>query len=102
MVNIFVYGTLRKGCRNHHLLEGIEFIDAECKGVERYWKAGYSFPFARRRDSKIYGELYSVDDSTLARLDLLEGHPNFYKRELFTVQDKDGKEYKAWIYLVEK
>ncbi|MFA7327117.1 MAG: gamma-glutamylcyclotransferase family protein [Candidatus Kapaibacterium sp.] len=103
MVKVFVYGTLRKGCTNHRLLEDIDFVDAECKGIERFWKVGYSFPFARHnKESKIYGELYSVDKETLARLDLLEGHPSFYKRELLRVSDSKGKEYQAWIYLVQK
>lgn len=103
MNKVFVYGTLRRGGSNHSYLSGLDCIDSECQGVVRYWKDGYSFPFAKRQDGmKIYGELYTVDDLTFKRLDYLEGHPNFYKREEVEVLGCDGSKHRAWIYLHNK
>ena len=34
----------------------------------------------------IRGELYEVNPITMRRLDALEGHPNFYKRELIRLE----------------
>ena len=33
----------------------------------------------------VAGEVYKVDNATLARLDHLEGHPRFYRREPITL-----------------
>lgn len=100
MNKVFVYGTLRKGCTNHYLLDGLPFVDAECEGVVRYWEYGVPFPFAKQGQGKIYGELYNVDNSVLKKLDALEGHPNFYKRQLLNVSDCNGINTQAWIYLI--
>jgi gamma-glutamylcyclotransferase (GGCT)/AIG2-like uncharacterized protein YtfP len=36
---------------------------------------------------KLVGLLYEVSDETLARLDMLEGHPNFYRRKKIALAD---------------
>ena len=100
MHKLFVYGTLRKGCANHHYLHGCEFIDAECEGVIRYWERGVPFPFAKKGKGKIYGELYSVPDNVLKNIDILEGHPSFYRREIQTIKDRNGDEVEGWVYLI--
>lgn len=90
---VFVYGTLKKGYGNHHLLSRSKFLDtAVTRGVLHDLGA---FPAARTNDSggQIHGELYSVDDETLARLDRLEGIPTFYQRD--KVETSKGP---AWIY----
>jgi len=46
----------------------------------------------------VTGEVYSVDDATLKRLDQLEGHPDAYRREQAEVVLEDGTELIAWIY----
>ena len=54
---------------------------------------------------KIMGEVYEVDKLTLNDLDMLEGHPNWYKRELILVSyvSLKGKmvNEKAWLYFNE-
>ena len=52
-----------------------------------------------RAVSQVTGEVYSVDDATLRRLDELEGHPDAYKREQAEVVLQGGTELTAWIYL---
>jgi gamma-glutamylcyclotransferase (GGCT)/AIG2-like uncharacterized protein YtfP len=47
---------------------------------------------------RIQGELWEVDENTLNRLDMLEGHPNWYKREFVDVSVNRFK-YSAWMYI---
>jgi gamma-glutamylaminecyclotransferase len=96
---IFVYGTLRKGHCNHHLLK-----DASCYGVgsseacfAMYLKNGYPYITSSESRYPIVGELYSVDDDTLAQLDKFEGHPRYYeRREIAVIVGEDR--YNAWMY----
>ncbi len=97
---VFVYGTLKKGERNHHLLQGCKGTKALAPGMRVHCGPGY--PYAIRGEGTAIGELYEVDEQTLKRLDELEGHPEYYRRELTEVVLEDGKELTAWIYLNER
>ena len=48
--------------------------------------------------SPIAGEVYRVNDETLTDLDILEGHPRTYRRELVEIVLEDGTEITAWMY----
>lgn len=50
----------------------------------------------------VIGELYMVDDATMDRLDHVEGHPDFYKREKIKVYDSNGNEVECWAYIFPK
>lgn len=81
---VFVYGTLKRGYGNHRLIaEGKgEFVGLDAAPGALY--GGHGFPFVKpvkqRRGNWVGGEVWAVDDATLARLDGLEGHPRFYIR----------------------
>ncbi len=95
---VFVYGTLKKGCCNHKLLENFEPIKAKAPGIELHEGPGY--PYAVRGDGTTFGELYFVDTKTLYKLDELEEHPHYYKREkTYVIVFPSNKKIKAWIYL---
>lgn len=96
---VFVYGTLKRGYRNHYLLEGKEGKPAYAIGMDMY--EGPGFPFAKEGGGIIKGELYEVERNTLERLDRLEGHPFFYRRKIKEVVC-DGKKQKAYVYLYDK
>jgi gamma-glutamylaminecyclotransferase len=96
---VFVYGTLRKGHSNNHMLK-----DAYCYGVgvseDRYAMYIHKcYPYITSIDARypIVGELYSVDDETLMELDKFEGHPRYYKRIEIPVNVEE-KQYIAWAY----
>ena len=94
---VFVYGTLKRGEANHHLLDGATFL-GDCKVVGAYTMVDLGwYPGVVRRndrvDSEISGEVYEVDEPTLYSLDCLEGHPDFYERRKISTDYKN-----AWMY----
>ncbi|OQV14503.1 putative gamma-glutamylcyclotransferase [Hypsibius exemplaris] len=85
---VFVYGTLKAGEPNHDFLQPPHDAVFIGKGatVERFplvIASRYNIPFvldAVGQGNRIQGEVYEVDDNTLADLDELEKHPDYYKR----------------------
>ncbi len=101
---IFVYGTLRKGMGNHHLLEGSGFLGMG-ETVVRYgmYVLPGGIPYVKRRSERkavIVGEVYEVDEDTLRRIDQLEGHPDFYRRRLVPVMLNGEEKIQAWLYFL--
>jgi gamma-glutamylcyclotransferase (GGCT)/AIG2-like uncharacterized protein YtfP len=93
---VFVYGTLKAGESNHHWLAGAPFLGRHLLPGVRLHDLG-PYPMALLTDGDadvIHGEVYSVDDAGLARLDRLEDFPHLYDRSLRTLAD--GR--RAWIY----
>jgi len=90
-----VYGTLKPGERNHRLIAdavhhgpacsapAFRLLHAEIPAVDRGGRA------------RIEGELIGVTGEQLARMDRLEGHPDWYRREIVTLADGS----RAWMYL---
>ena len=91
---VFVYGTLKRGEKNHHWLEGASWQgEAELSGVLLHDLG--PFPMAVIGDGTAIGEVYAVEERGLARLDELEGYPRLYDRHVLTLND--GRQ--AWVYL---
>ncbi len=103
---VFVYGTLKRGHRNHFLLEASSFV-GEAATLRPYWMittgvfpvvldaipADFGFsPLA------IAGEIYRVDDATLEQLDRLEAEGQVYDRKVTDVC-ADGRKVAAHIYV---
>ena len=104
---VFVYGTLKRGFGNHHLLSRANYLG---KAVTKEFYALYvsNIPFVIRTEqvSHIHGEVYLVGQAMLEDLDSLEGHPGWYKRAQVSVCLQDvqcKKKYiHAWIYFYPK
>jgi gamma-glutamylcyclotransferase (GGCT)/AIG2-like uncharacterized protein YtfP len=91
---VFVYGTLKRGEKNHHWLEGASWQgEAELSGVLLHDLG--PFPMAVIGDGTAIGEVYAVEERGLARLDELEGYPRLYDRQMLSLND--GRQ--AWVYL---
>jgi gamma-glutamylcyclotransferase (GGCT)/AIG2-like uncharacterized protein YtfP len=94
---LFVYGTLKRGQRNHRLLDGQEFVRAaRTRPGYRLLDLG-PYPGLVESDTggAIEGEIYRVDAATLLRLDAFEGPQ--YRRAVIKVQDA-GDTVEGYLY----
>lgn len=103
MHRVFVYGSLKRGRYNNDLLRESHFIGERTTQDETWiMRSLGGFPGVVKKyhggmSASICGELYEVDDNTLARLDRLEGNGNFYNRELVRLRDESES---AWMYVL--
>lgn len=99
---IFVYGTLKQGFGNHHYLQSATFVGCGYTKIKySLYVEGIPFVVKDNPTSHIFGEVYLVDDLALHRLDSLEGHPDWYRREQVAVILTDRPiqtEDMAWLY----
>ena len=100
---VFVYGTLMKNERNHHLLNDNDFV---CNAsLDNYYMFNLGrYPGIINGSGKILGEVYKVDNSTLSSLDYLEDEGTLYKKVLVDVKLENNETIKAYVYeyLLEK
>lgn len=106
---VFVYGTLRTGQRNWAwaLKDKAKFLGSAVTKGRLYHLGGYpGFRFSQDMDEfDVYGEVFEIDDTTLAALDRLENTAHgFYNREQVLVtylNDKveDDAPTKVYIYV---
>ena len=99
---IAVYGTLKKGCGNNLLLADAVYVD-DAKTYSAYPLVihGSGLPFLVDKPGsghKVTVELYLVNESELKRIDLLEGHPNWYERKKRRVTTTNGEVLLPYIY----
>ncbi|MGL5965497.1 MAG: gamma-glutamylcyclotransferase family protein [Fusobacteriaceae bacterium] len=99
-VYVFVYGTLKQGYYNNVYLQNdhSQFIkNTTVRGYEMYKSNNLSYPFVLPKDNaKIEGELWRVtSNKVISHLDILEGVPNLYTREL--IKTDTGED--AYIYI---
>lgn len=86
-VQVFVYGTLKRGFRLNHFMEG-EFI---CNALAHNYKlVGLGvYPgmvLADTYDSSVLGEVWEIDRNTLSKLDIVEGVPSLFDRVQLEVE----------------
>ncbi|PKR83386.1 gamma-glutamylcyclotransferase family protein [Heyndrickxia camelliae] len=104
MHKVFVYGTLRKGGANEHYLKGATCISNRCWTYGELHDTGLGYPAIKEHPStKVFGEIYVVDDDQLKLVDELEdyeegGENNLYDRIKRTVYTNEG-ETEVFVYL---
>ncbi len=100
---LFIYGSLKKGFDNHHLLS---------KHTKRLGKAITVGKFGMFEDSfgnypylipvpkmRVHGELYLIErKELLEKLDLFEGAPEYYERKKILVKSHRGTQ-RAFVYI---
>lgn len=92
MTKVFVYGSLKQGGWLHGHLAQSKFVKEDVLDGFRMEAFG-AFPVAIPcSESKISGEVYEIDSTTLSGLDWAEGYPHFYDRK--QVGD-------TWVYFQE-
>jgi len=103
--SVLVYGTLKSSERNSRYMEDALFLSWEVTRDSHYLMAqfesatspGKFTPGVRKVEQGgacIEGEVYLMDDATLAKLDELEGVGVKYDREEVALQNGN----KAWMY----
>ncbi len=91
---VFVYGTLRHGENNHHLMMKSELLGTHETPPEYALYDLGTYPAVVPGHQTIRGEVYLIDNDTLSELDKLEDVPVEYRREQITTPFGV-----AWIYL---
>jgi gamma-glutamylaminecyclotransferase len=90
---VFVYGTLLAGEGSHHLLEHARRVGEACTHPEfTLYDLGLYPGLVHGGHSAVEGEVYEVDEPTLAALDRLESHPEFYRRTAIRLATGDAVE----------
>jgi len=93
---VFVYGTLLRGESNHGLLIRSHLVGTACTQAhyELIDLGGYP-AMIPGGDVPVRGEVWEVDGATLTRLDELEGHPGYYRRQELRLDD--GRLVQAYL-----
>lgn len=91
---VFVYGSLLRGLGNHQVLTGngqAEFIRTDRTLSEHTMLDLGGYPgVVAGGSTSILGEVWRVDRRCLQALDILEGHPHFYRREPVQLAETSG------------
>lgn len=101
---VAVYGTLKSGFNNNHLLGDSEFIGSG-KLQERYplEVSGLPYLYSEKGVGEfVEVEVYDLDQETLLRIDQLEGHPSWYQRKQVVVNLDDWSKTTAWVYFIDE
>ena len=48
--------------------------------------------------NEVVGVLWQMDDEAMKHIDIVEGYPSYYDRELHWIDCDDGNQYHAWVY----
>lgn len=95
-LKLFVYGTLLRGEKNHHVLDGATCLFERCTLKAKMYDTGDGYPAIElAADGIIFGEVYEIDEPIWPALDALEGYTgnpecDLYSKEVVTVQTMDG------------
>ena len=99
---VAVYGTLKQGFGNHRLLTDATFI-GEGHTKEKYRLCVNGLPYMLKGEhsdgNNVIVELYDCNPLEMYNLDILEGHPRFYKRKKVDISVGENT-YSAWAYFV--
>ncbi|GAV04813.1 hypothetical protein RvY_15034-2 [Ramazzottius varieornatus] len=114
---VFVYGTLKRGEPNHHVLvdptsttENQPVFIGEGRTIQPFpllIASKYNLPYALDSPGtgqRIRGEIWDVNDECLRRLDNLEKHPDYYIRRSveieLSISDVPKEILVCWMYLL--
>ncbi|MBS0638243.1 MAG: gamma-glutamylcyclotransferase family protein [Acetobacteraceae bacterium] len=95
---VFVYGSLKRGYRNHGAMSGCRFVgEGRTQPAFAMIDLG-PYPGVIRGKTIIGGEVFAVPSHRMGRLDRLEDNGRVYQRERARI-DLPAGPTEAWIYL---
>ena len=100
---VAVYGTLMAGERNERwAADALDRRPCVLRGT--LYDTGWGYPaFIPNADgSEVKAELLTITATTLARMDVLEGYPRLYRREVIPIVLGDGSVETAMVYVMNK
>lgn len=108
---LFVYGTLKRGFSNFHIIKDYKFV-AEAKTVGKFrlteeydenWKKWVPY-LSKDEEFEIRGEVFKGKDTSLEFLDEFEAVPlGIYERTSVKVRLSEvDEEVTAWVYVGKK
>lgn len=99
-VHLFAYGTLKRGCRMNHLLDGQEFLGpGNTQPRYRLYNCG-AFPclvWVATGGVAVQGEVWAVEEDALRRIDEWEDAPNLFVRQSIELENVD-RTAEAYFY----
>jgi gamma-glutamylaminecyclotransferase len=108
-MHVFVYGTILSGMRNNHRVNKFKFI-GKAETVKQFYMTSLNsccYPMVSYKAihpsqilTTIKGEVYEINDEELQNLDHLEGHPNFYTRQIIEVNLGNDKIMSTFCYII--
>jgi len=90
MSRLFVYGTLKRGFRAHHMLSHARFLGEATTHPRYHLYAVRWFPGMVEDESipgGVQGELYEVTEDDFVAMDRYEGAPELFRREEIDLDD---------------
>ena len=103
-VKIFVYGTLKKGYRNHDRYCGNAICIEPATVNGKLYDTGWGFPAMQLSGNPsdiVHGEIITIPEDDLPAVDFLEGVPRLYQRvEVMAVSEAET-ESAAYCYVME-
>lgn len=100
-MKVFVYGTLKKGYGNwDRYLRQSELVGrAATVGKFDMTNVGFPYIYPTQSGHRVAGEVFEIDQPTLANLDRLEGEGHHYDRTLQLVELEDGSTELCMTYV---
>ncbi|OGE26147.1 hypothetical protein A3C26_01315 [Candidatus Daviesbacteria bacterium RIFCSPHIGHO2_02_FULL_39_12] len=94
-VPLFVYGTLKKGGKWHHLIANEVFLDQDAVHGEMYLEKGRFYPILYTGNDIIKGETYIVRESVYQRVLILESDADY---DIKTARAISGREVRVFFF----
>tara|TARA_X000001316_G_scaffold3980_1_gene864 strand:- start:816 stop:1865 length:1050 start_codon:yes stop_codon:yes gene_type:complete len=101
LVPVAVYGTLKKDYSNYSRYLRTSAYVGRGYTKDKYPLVIQGLPYLLNKKgvgNNVEVDVFLVDQYTLSQLDILEGHPNWYKREKIKIEMENESFITAWIY----